>query len=50
MADNATVELGSDAGVDYDDHLRTYGLFVGLVKYGTVAVVVALVLLAFFLL
>lgn len=36
--------------MDYAEHERTYALFIGMVKYGTAAVVVLLALMALFLL
>ena len=36
--------------MDYAQHQRTYDFFIGLVKYGTIAVVIILILMAFFLL
>jgi hypothetical protein len=36
--------------MDYVQHQRTYDLFTGLVKYGSVAVVGVLILMAIFLL
>lgn len=50
MADEVTVELGTATGTDYDEHARTYDGFINLSKYGTVAVVIVLILMAFFLL
>lgn len=44
------VELGTGAQVDYRDHVRTYEGFLALFKYGTLAIVVILALMAFFLL
>ena len=41
MADNA---------MDYREHNKTYKLFVGLTKWGTIAVVVILILMVIFLL
>ncbi|MCX5480883.1 aa3-type cytochrome c oxidase subunit IV [Kaistia geumhonensis] len=41
MADNA---------MDYPEHERTYAFFTALTKWGTIAVVVILILMAFFLL
>lgn len=38
------------APMDYAEHEKTYELFVGLTKWGSVAVVVILVLMAYFLL
>lgn len=50
MAEHGTVEIGTATGVDYNDHLRTYEGFVALTKWGTISVIVVLVLMAFFLL
>ena len=36
--------------MDYAQHQRTYDLFVGLVKYGSLAIIVVLILMAIFLL
>lgn len=44
------VELGTGAKVDYAVHLRTYEGFLALFKWGTIAIIVILVLMAFFLL
>ena len=35
--------------MDYAEHDRTYALFIGLVKWGTIACIVLLVLMAIFL-
>jgi len=51
MADHAAdhaVEMGGV--VEYSDHLKTYEGFLNLVKYAVIAIVVILVLMAFFLL
>ena len=50
MADHGTVEIGTATGVNYADHLDTYEGFLGFTKYGTIAVTVVLILMAFFLL
>jgi hypothetical protein len=39
----------SGSGMDYPEHERTYGMFVGLVKWGTIGVVVLLIGMAIFL-
>ncbi|HEV7285639.1 MULTISPECIES: aa3-type cytochrome c oxidase subunit IV [Kaistia] len=39
----------SDSPMDYPEHERTYAFFTGLTKYGTIACVVILVLMAIFL-
>ena len=44
-----TVEFGGSTGDDYPAHLSTYQAFVGLTKYGTVALVILLILMAYFL-
>ncbi len=36
--------------MDYPQHQQTYDLFTGLVKYGTISVVLILILMAIFLL
>lgn len=54
MAEHVAAELEAQletaTGTDYADHLRTYEGFLHLAKYGTVAVVIVLLLMAFFLL
>jgi hypothetical protein len=50
MADHGgAVEFGNTTGDDYAAHLNTYESFVGMAKYGTVALVILLILMAFFL-
>ncbi len=49
MADHAEVEYATATGNDYAEHERTYEFFLGLVKGGTAAVVVVLILMAYFL-
>ena len=44
MADNHA------SAMDYAEHERTYAMFIGMVKYGSAAVVAVLVLMALFLL
>ena len=46
----STVEFGGTTGDDYPAHRSTYEAFVGLTKYGTIALVILLLLMAFFLL
>jgi hypothetical protein len=43
MADN------HDSAMDYAEHERTYAMFMTLTKWGTISVVVILVLMAIFL-
>ncbi|MEP3629839.1 MAG: aa3-type cytochrome c oxidase subunit IV [Hyphomicrobiales bacterium] len=43
MADKDTV-------MDYPEHNKTYAMFLGMAKWGTIAVIFILVLMAFFLL
>ncbi len=38
------------SAMDYAEHDRTYALFIGMVKYGSAAIVVILILMALFLL
>jgi len=48
MADNATtspVELGAE--MDYAEHEKTYSLFLGLTKYGTLVTVAIMIAMAF---
>ena len=50
MAEQSAVEIGTADGNDYAEHERTYDFFIGLVKWGTISVVVILALMATFLL
>jgi hypothetical protein len=50
MAEQSAVEIGTADGNDYAEHERTYRFFLGLTKWGTISVVVILVLMATFLL
>lgn len=36
--------------MDYPEHDKTYALFLAMTKYGTISVIIILVLMAFFLL
>ena len=46
-----TVDMSDgNENMDYAEHQRTYELFTGLVKWGTVSTVIVLILIAFFLL
>jgi hypothetical protein len=47
MASEPSVD--GTAPMDYAEHERTYGLFVGMTKWGTIGVVAILVLMAIFL-
>jgi hypothetical protein len=49
MADHAEVEYATADGNDYAEHERTYRFFLGLAKYGTAAIIVLLILMAYFL-
>ncbi|MBN9026378.1 MAG: aa3-type cytochrome c oxidase subunit IV [Rhizobiales bacterium] len=40
----------AESPMDYAEHERTYAFFTGLTKYGTIACIVVLVLMAIFLL
>ena len=40
----------TENAMDYPEHEGTYSLFLALSKYGTIAVIVLLLLMAFFLL
>lgn len=50
MADHGTVEIGTATGTNYADHLQTYEGFLKLTKYSTIAIIILLVLMAYFLL
>lgn len=39
-----------DTAMDYAEHDRTYALFIAMTKWGTISVIVLLILMAFFLL
>jgi hypothetical protein len=45
-----TMEIGRATGNDYAEHERTYRFFLNLTKYGVLAIVIILVLMALFLL
>lgn len=49
MADHGTVTYATATGNDYAAHEATYRGFITLVKWGTISVVVLLVLMAYFL-
>lgn len=49
MADHSEVAYTAADGNDYEAHERTYEGFIMLVKYGTIAVAIILILMAFFL-
>lgn len=42
--------MAEHSSMDYAEHERTYALFVGLTKWGTIGIVALLVLMAIFLL
>jgi hypothetical protein len=50
MAEHGAVEIGTATGVDYGDHLRTYRGFLKLTRNIVLAIVILLILMAFFLL
>jgi hypothetical protein len=50
MADHGSVEIGTADGINYADHLHTYEGFLKLLKYVCVGIVIALILMAYFLL
>lgn len=49
MADHSEVAYTTADGNDYPAHEQTYEAFVALFKYGTIAVVVIVALMGFFL-
>lgn len=50
MAEHGAAEVGTADGNDYAEHERTYHFFTGLFKWGTLSIVVVLILMATFLL
>lgn len=50
MADHGAAEIGTATGTDYADHLRTYDGFIAFTKYGTIGLIILMILMAFFLL
>ena len=46
--ENQKFETGAE--MDYSEHNRTFGFFTGMTKWGTIIVVVILILMAIFLL
>jgi hypothetical protein len=50
MAEHGAAEIGTATGNDYAEHDRTYRFFIGLAKWGAGAVIIVLILMAFFLL
>jgi len=50
MAEHGAVEIGTATGVDYNTHLAMYERFIGMTKWVTGAIVILLILMAFFLL
>lgn len=46
MAEHAGFDPHNVGGMDYNEHHRTYGRFLGLVKYGTIGVVGILLFMA----
>jgi hypothetical protein len=49
MADHGEVEYATATGNDYAEHEATYRLFLGLAKWGTISVIIIVVLMAYFL-
>jgi hypothetical protein len=49
MADHGTVEYATAPGNDYEAHEQTYVGFLKLVKWSLIAIVIILILMAFFL-
>ena len=49
MADHSEVAYTTADGMDYPAHEATYEGFIKLVKFGTIAVVIILALMAYFL-
>jgi len=49
MADHCEVEYATATGNDYAEHEATYKLFLGIAKWGTITVIVILIMMAYFL-
>jgi hypothetical protein len=49
MAEHSTVEFNAPPLDDYPAHLQAYEGFLGVVKWGSIATIIVLVLMAFFL-
>jgi len=49
MADHSEVAYTTADGNDYKEHEQTYLTFLNLMKWGTITVVVILILMAYFL-
>jgi hypothetical protein len=49
MADHGEVEYATATGNDYPEHEATYHFFLKLVKWNLIAIVIILVLMAYFL-
>jgi hypothetical protein len=47
---HGTMEIEKATGNDYAEHDRTYRFFLGLTKYGTLVIIIILILMAIFLL
>ncbi len=50
MSDHGTLEYATAEGNDYEQHLRSYELFISLTKWCTISIVVLMVLMWIFLL
>jgi hypothetical protein len=49
MADHGEVEYATATGNDYAEHEATYNLFLGLAKWGTISIIIIVILMAYFL-
>lgn len=49
MAEHAEIEYATAPGNDYAEHERTYERFLGLLKWHVYAIIIILLLMAFFL-
>jgi hypothetical protein len=47
MAEHKVAMAGGHPDMDYAEHEKTYKFFINLVKYGTVTVILLVILLAF---
>ena len=50
MAEHVAPEVAAGSGPDYEEHVRTYEGFIHLTKWGTIGIIIVLILMAIFLL
>jgi len=49
MADHGEVQYATAEGNDYAEHEATYEMFITMTKWGTIFVIILLILMAYFL-